>query len=935
MPFFRLSTQPNDSASVVVQKAGHWCLSVLESDNDSTLLPIVYDTSKIFGQDTSLLHPVGLSNRPISEILKEKQYGRAKTSSAFAAVDHIKLAPGKSVTISTFFGKANNVLDIPVISRRVLQLGFSQYKVMRTREIIKQITAVVETTTSHPLWDGHVQQMFLDNALRGGVPSILGEIDDDARLRNVDEDPRLKTYHLFSRIHGDLERDYNDFVIKPTFFSEGPGNFRDIAQNRRSDVLFYPRVGSTNLKTFLSMIQADGYNPLSIEASTFTISDVKACLQIATAAVGPADGHRAQREALTDILHSGPFRPGQLFLLMEEQHIDIIIAQQEFIDIVAAAADQHPIAVYKSGFWADHWTYYMDQIQAYLAIYPDWEERILFDERLPYFFSPAFVKPRHEKYVLSVSFDGTGKHVRQLDATEDNDEEKRTYMAEYIENKTGWYDLQANWQHTALEGGIFHSSPMAKLLLLATLKFASRDAYGMGVEYEGGRPGWDDANNGLVGMLGSGMPETYELVVLLRYIRSALHRFDRDLSVPVELVDLINSINKALKTLSSERGDERNKTESLGSEVPSSFFKYWDEVATARELYRDQTKILFQGLTEVLSSKTICLMIDTWLGEIGRGIERAMYFGSRGFNDNGTSGITPTYFSYNVTKWEKTKAINTNGHPFVRAKQFTLNLFPLFLEGPVRMMKTLDSDEAKLVYDRVSSSQLRDNDLKMYLISASLKGQSLDTGREMAFAPGWLENNSVWLHMSYKFYLEMLRHEMFEAFFEEITSGGMLPFMDPQVYGRSLMECSSFIASSSFEDPAIRGRGFLARLSGSTAEFLSMWILIMIGPHPFYIDKTTNLVQMQLVPALPRWLFAEQADDQKPVIRFKLFGSIEVTYVHDRGEEDLYRTLPSRYVVGLRDGSTFKVEGPSISNDLADKIRRVAFVASIDVYFEH
>jgi hypothetical protein len=109
----------------------------------------------------------------------------------------------------------------------------------------------------------------------------------------------------------------------------------------------------------------------------------------------------------------------------------------------------------------------------------------------------------------------------------------------------------------------------------------------------------------------------------------------------------------------------------------------------------------------------------------------------------------------------------------------------------------------------------------------------------------------------------------------------------------------------------------------------------MIGPHPFYIDKTTNLVQMQLVPALPRWLFAEQADDQKPVIRFKLFGSIEVTYVHDRGDEDLYRTLPSRYVVGLRDGSTFKVEGPSISNDLADKIRRVAFVASIDVYFEH
>jgi hypothetical protein len=56
-----------------------------------------------------------------------------------------------------------------------------------------------------------------------------------------------------------------------------------------------------------------------------------------------------------------------------------------------------------------------------------------------------------------------------------------------------------------------------------------------------------------------------------------------------------------------------------------------------------------------------------------------------------------------------------------------------------------------------------------------------------------------------------------------MKNGGMLPFMDPEVYGRSLMECSSFIASSAFPDPSIVGQGFLARLSGSTAEFLDIW----------------------------------------------------------------------------------------------------------------
>lgn len=89
MPFYRLTTQPADVAKVQIQDRGHYCLSVLENEPGNTggarLLPIVYDTSKVFGEDTSLLRPVELFLKSISHIVKSPQYGKAKTSSCFAA----------------------------------------------------------------------------------------------------------------------------------------------------------------------------------------------------------------------------------------------------------------------------------------------------------------------------------------------------------------------------------------------------------------------------------------------------------------------------------------------------------------------------------------------------------------------------------------------------------------------------------------------------------------------------------------------------------------------------------------------------------------------------------------------------------------------------------------------------------------------------------
>ena len=83
--------------------------------------------------------------------------------------------------------------------------------------------------------------------------------------------------------------------------------------------------------------------------------------------------------------------------------------------------------------------------------------------------------------------------------------DKAAEQESFRNSTTGLISNQANWQRTrgkdgkVSKGRAFTSTPLAKLFLLSALKFATRDAYGVGIEYEGGRPGWCDALNGLPG----------------------------------------------------------------------------------------------------------------------------------------------------------------------------------------------------------------------------------------------------------------------------------------------------------------------------------------------------------------------------------------------------------------------------------------------------
>ena len=521
LPFYRMSTEPADSASVVIEKAGHYCIAFVEGKSDS-LLPIVFDTEKVFGFSTTLQDPNALVGSSIEDILSKPQYGDAKTSSAFAALQKVKLAPGESITVTSLYGQAESIDLLPGIAKKVSKADYAEDKLDRARELINDLTSAVATHTANHLFNGAIKQNYLDNSLRGGMPLILGGLDDKARASNADEDESLKVYHVFSRIHGDLERDYNDFNIDPTYFSQGPGNYRDVAQNRRNDVVFTPRMGSFVIRQFLSFIQADGYEPLTVEAVAYLVEDHAQAARVA--ATIAADYNSSA--VIGNILGGGIFRPGQLFALFEQIGVKLAVPKMQAIDEILAISTETPLATFGQGYWAvsfgvvffslpsrgsflfltiyvsllviqDHWEYYLDLIEAYTSIYPDGEEALMYDKPLKYFFSTATVKPRSEKYVVDYTFDGKSKHILQLDSAS-FDTAKVAEQEAFRNGTTGLIANDANWQRTK-HGVAFKSSAIAKLFLLGAIKFATRDAYGMGVEYEGGRPGWNDAMNGLAG----------------------------------------------------------------------------------------------------------------------------------------------------------------------------------------------------------------------------------------------------------------------------------------------------------------------------------------------------------------------------------------------------------------------------------------------------
>ena len=428
---------------------------------------------------------------------------------------------------------------------------------------------------------------------------------------------------------------------------------------------------------------------------------------------------------------------------------------------------------------------------------------------------------------------------------------------------------------------------------------------------EGGKPGWNDAMNGLPGLLGSGMPETYEMIRILRYVSGALTEHQRSISFPMEFGNFLDAVSAALDIyLASVKTTEDS-------------FTYWDATNKAREIYRDATIATFDGSLRTYTASELLVLLATIEKKNVEAVAKAL---------DTNNGLSPSYFYYECTGYEIIPPI-PNTDPSqpppatqVVSKGFTTHSLPLFLEGPTRHLKVIDNiDERRQVYQKTKASKLYDSALQMFTISESLATMGQDVGRMMAFSAGWLENQSVWLHMSYKFYLELLRGGLYEEFYKEIETG-LVPFMNSEVYGRSPLQAASFIVSSAFPDPKIHGSSFLARLSGSTAEFLSMWALMMAGHEPFVVDKSGALT-LSLKPLLPGWLFTEEDS----IASFTFLGATTVTY-HNPRKVNTWSTSPTRASVTFLDGTQIDDEDAVFDSIVALKVRNLE-AKSIEVYF--
>jgi hypothetical protein len=211
----------------------------------------------------------------------------------------------------------------------------------------------------------------------------------------------------------------------------------------------------------------------------------------------------------------------------------------------------------------------------------------------------------------------------------------------------------------------------------------------------------------------------------------------------------------------------------------------------------------------------------------------------------------------------------------------------------------------------------------MYKVNASLASQPQDIGRARAFPPGWLENESIWLHMEYKYLLEMLKAGLYTEFYEDLKHI-LIPFLDPQVYGRSPLENSSFLVSSAHPDGSLHGAGFVARLSGSTAEFLSIWLVMMSGKQPFFIQD--GYLCLALQPSLPGWLFSESGE-----LSFRFLGSCTVTY-HNPQRVDTHTLCAQRTVLHMPEGQSIEIGGNIIGLPYAVMVRE-GKIEAIDVWF--
>jgi len=811
IPLFKLKIEPDDKPQIKWLEAGFFS-GGFSSDK---MLNVITDPARIFGQDTSFLKPERFL--AISGLPREDSFVSNILPASFFS-DELRLKSDESLTWCCYYGFAQNSQVAGEFFHKVEQReNYASEKRIEMKNLIQKLNSEWGFKSGMSNLNTYADVTFMDNVLRGGFPVVLGT--------------KGTIIHLYSRKHGDMERDYNNFQVSATYYSQGNGNFRDVNQNRRHDLFLNPAVGTENLEFFFNLIQLDGYNPLVIDPVKFVIpQDLLNIFQVKVNESCKLEYERLRKE---------PVLAGELYEFIKKYSLDSLNVDNVFRQVIDMSKPEHNVR-YGEGYWIDHWTYNLDHLEQYFAVFPE-KKAWLFHEKkdFTYYDSDHFVRPRREKYVITS--DG---RFRQYNAVFQDWQKMALLASRSREPNKVRIDLG--------KGEILKTTLLVKLAGLVAVKVATLDPFGVGIEMEADRPGWCDALNGAPGLFGSSTHEMFELARLVKILQKEAipTAVNKTFEMPQEIFSLIREI-----------------THALVFPLPKDFRTFWDKLASARETFRQKTFLGVSGKTRTMK----IIDLKNFLERVSQTLDIA----AKKAVDPETK-LPTSYFIHSVEGVELEDGWKQN----LGKLPWKQRRVPPFLEGAVHAIKMAHGNGARSLYNAVRQSELRDKKLGMYKINAPLGDEFKELGRIKAFSPGWLENESIFLHMHYKFLLEILRAGLPEVYFKEIKTG-LIPFQNPHKYCRPTFQNSSFIASSAFSNQALHGQGFVARLSGATSEFMSMIYFLVFGRQ--FFKEINGEIVFYPEPNLPKEWFTK--DDSfgigKDCFTLKIF-EVPITYQNPR-----------------------------------------------------
>ncbi|MDD4202846.1 MAG: cellobiose phosphorylase [Candidatus Omnitrophica bacterium] len=858
-PFFKLRVSAADVSKVDYIKSGNFYFSVTDNGKKPDM---IVDPIEVFGEYDDLRYPGNFDNKTY-RISKDQR----KNNTTPCIFSYFKTSSDKS-SLFSLIGFAEDKNQHNKISKMITK-DFFDRKRKENKTIVDSIAGSTSVFSNNEIFDAYTKQTSLDNILRGGYPITIGNSG--------------KVIYVYTRKHGDLERDYNNFVVNPEFYSQGNGNFRDTNQNRRNSNYINPDVQIKDIKDFYDLIQLDGANPLVVKGDVFCIKSQAKQNMLSKMFFTKKD------QSIVKAFLKGEFTPGELIRFL--QTVSVKGQVENIIEQIIKESSSHIDADHGEGYWIDHWTYNMDLVESFISVYPDLVGKLFFKTKDMMFYDDAHkIKPRYQRYIVNED-----NRIRQYNSVvKDNDKQK---LIDQRKNSKSWVRKNNG------KSDIYKCDFAAKLLVLILNKLATLDPFGTGIEMEADKPGWCDSMNGLPGLLASSAGETAELLRTVNVFSKVSNSEEfTNIAVPVEVFRFFNLLKAQL---------DKNKK---GYDLKNNFV-YWDRSNSIKEEYRQSITFGINGKTENISKKELCEFLYYARKKLEDSVRKCPTY----------KNVPNMYFINTPVKWTKDKKI----------LKFHRRALPVFLEAVVRTLKVLDKkkDKEKL-YNAVKNSSLYDKKLGMYKINASLKKESLEIGRSRVFKPGWLENESIWLHMEYKYLLELIKGGLAEKFYKDIKTA-LVPFQPALRYGKSILENSSFIASSEFANEQMHGTGFVARLSGATAEFLDILKFMNLGASPFKMQDGKLIFSPE--PVLSKDLFSKEektiefnfSKGKRAVViprnsyAFSLFENTLIIYENEKKKDTFgsKKVVPKEYEIFDTDKKNYQVKSDILSEMLAKKLR--------------